>query len=235
LRYSLFCGEAFNKHLAKSWQRAAPETRVINLYGPTEATIAISSYEYPKEGEPAARNGVLSIGKIFPGQQYRIEAMDKDSTTGELMLAGTQVVSGYFRNEEMTSKAFAEIDGRRWYRTGDVAEEDDSGHIYFLGRKDQEIKFHGYRINLLEIDHTIRKYFRLDEVVTVFDTTKGQGQIVSFITYPSRKGVSRQQVLETCKERLPWYMVPEKIIFVEKMPVNINGKIDRAALKKRIT
>jgi amino acid adenylation domain-containing protein len=236
LRYSLFCGEPLGKHLSKKWRRAAPGSRVVNLYGPTEATIAITSYELPGEGDPDAMNGIVSIGKPFSGQKYKLDPVNStgEKGSGELLLGGSQVVESYFNDSEITQRAYKDKDGTRWYCTGDIATEDESGNLYFLGRIDQEIKHQGYRINLLEIDHTIRKFFRVDEVVTVYDESKGAGMIVSFITYPSRKGISRAKVMDTCKEKLPWYMVPEKVIFVEKMPVNLNGKIDRAALKKQI-
>ena len=243
LKYSFFCGEPLLEKTASAWQKAAPDSAVINLYGPTETTIAISAYEWKQDiKENKVKNGIVSIGKIFETQDYCI-ADDQDRILGTekkgfLHLSGSQVISGYFRDEENTKKYFKSLNKNNndwWYNTGDLVTGDNEHDLFFLGRQDNEVKISGYRVNLLEIDEIIRKATRSEMVATV-DCEHDGGEtktLVSFIE-KTEDVLSEEKIMEFCRKHLPWYMLPGKIIFMESLPLNENGKIDRKRLSEML-
>ena len=236
IRLSFFCGEPLPASLADKWQSATKDKPLINLYGPTEATIAISDYEWAAESKKE-KNGIVSIGKVFNGQKYCLLNEDSGicfSGKGELCLGGSQVIREYLNDPALSKKYFFRVDEMpetTWYRTGDVAETDEAGDLFYLGRLDSEVKISGYRVNLLEVDAVIKNVTGSEQIASVLDD-KGTPRIVSFIAGSS--GISEAGIIEHCKNKLPWYMIPEVIIFVNEMPLNINGKIDRNSLKELI-
>jgi acyl-coenzyme A synthetase/AMP-(fatty) acid ligase len=238
LRYSFFCGEPLTVLIAQAWQKAASSSEIINLYGPTEATIAISLYRPGNDIATAkSRNGILSIGKIFGGNHAKILGEDREPVrlgeSGELCLAGTQVVDGYLAEKVLSDNVFFDdpLNGLRWYRTGDMVIEDKEGDIFFMGRKDSEIKISGYRVNLLEVEHVASEYPGLQQAVAHYESAEpGIGSLICFILPQAGLEIKSNLFLEYCRSRLPWYMVPEKIIFVNEIPLNTNGKTDRKAL-----
>ena len=236
IRISFFCGEPLPDVIAGKWQAATGGKTVVNLYGPTEATIAISAYGWD-EDHHKSKNGITCLGHIFDGQEFMLldpETMKPAQKEGELCLGGSQVISGYLDDDQLTEKYFIQMDeqpGKRWYRTGDLACLDEEGSLFFLGRTDAEVKISGYRVNLLELDAVIRKAAGSELVASILHE-KQTPAIVSFVGRD--KDVSEQAIMQACKLELPWYMIPERIIFVNEMPLNINGKIDRNKLKQMI-
>jgi amino acid adenylation domain-containing protein len=236
IRMSFFCGEPLTSDIAEKWRLATSGNEIINLYGPTEATIAISAYGWNRESQKAL-NGVVSLGKIFPEQQYILidpHSAEHTGGEGELCLGGSQVISGYLNNPDLTKEHFIQLKsnpGKTWYRTGDLVKEDADGDLFFLGRKDAEVKISGYRVNLLEVDAVIREAAGNTDAASVLHE-KRNPVIVSYVSkYP---GYDEHQLLQACRNELPWYMIPERIIFVEEMPLNVNGKIDRNKLKQML-
>jgi len=238
IRLSFFCGEALGENTARAWKTAAAESRVVNLYGPTEATIAISRYDIPDEpGKWKVEIGIVAIGKVFAGNSFLILKENIEDQTGELCLAGNQVVCSYYKNEEADRLGFF-IDNEtntRYYRTGDLVKMDDSGDLFFLGRKDSEVKISGYRVNLKEIENVLEKYESVRQAVVIFDSREpGAGSILAFIVLKEdEKTKIEEQLNLLCRDALPWYMVPGKFIFVDEIPLNVNGKVDRSLLMKR--
>jgi amino acid adenylation domain-containing protein len=237
LRLSFFCGEALPLSTAMAWKKAVPQSRLVNLYGPTEATIAISGYELPEDtGKWKMEIGIVSIGKIFNGNSFRIFADNASEDTGELYLSGTQVVDGYFENPEADKESFFTDTtlNQKFYRTGDMVKLDDEGDLFFLGRKDAEVKISGYRVNLKEIENLLEGYDSVDQAVVIYEQDeKTTGILLAFILVNSKKKASEEQDIGVyCRENLPWYMVPGKFIFVKEIPLNVNGKVDKTALLK---
>ncbi len=237
LKYSFFCGEPFFLNTALDWQKAAPKSKVINLYGPSETTIAISSCELKNEKNPE-KNGIFSIGKVFPAQEYciindKIEVL-KSGEKGELCLRGSQVIGGYFNNPESTAKSFIQIPGKGnklWYKTGDLIIE-ETGNLFFLGRLDSEVKVNGFRVNLQEIDYIVMRASGSEFVASVSYSKENDGvnKLYSFVCPAQNKNISEPEIISSCKEKLPWYMIPEKVFIIEEMPLNKNGKIDKRKL-----
>jgi acyl-CoA synthetase (AMP-forming)/AMP-acid ligase II len=228
--------------LAKQWQEAAPNSVIENLYGPTETTIAISHYRWDNVTSPdRCRNGIVPIGEIFKGQTCCIidEKLNvlPPGEKGELCLSGSQVTQGYLNNIEKTRMQYINIPAfgdRIWYKTGDLALQDEEGCVYYLGRVDNQVKILGYRVELQEIDAVLRKASGSEMAVSVaWPISDGSAQgIVGFIC--GGNTTNKDEILSYCSLFLPKYMMPSAIFFVENMPLNANGKINRNDLIKKL-
>jgi len=240
VRLSFFCGEALHSRLANAWKTATPQSRLVNLYGPTEATIAITCYELPENSELwKSELGIISIGHIFEGNSFILQGATSQVTCevgeGELCVGGNQVVDGYFQNEEADIDSFYTdpVSLQKWYKTGDLVKVDEDGDLFFLGRKDAEVKISGYRVNLKEIENVLAEYESVGQAVVILDKTgDDQGMILAFILEKEEEKAEEKELDAFCRQQLPWYMVPGKFIFVKEIPLNLNGKVDIASLKK---
>lgn len=235
IRLSYFCGEALHAKTASAWKTAVPQSRIINLYGPTEATIAVTHYELPDNTALwKSTLGIISIGRVFEGNTFTFQGAGPMDCDGELCLSGNQVVDGYFENEAADKDAFCidPVSSKKWYKTGDLIKADKDGDLFFLGRRDAEVKISGYRVNLKEIENVLAGYEAVEQAVVMYiQHEDGQGTIRAFIL-GNRPGKIEEKDLDAfCRQQIPWYMVPGKYIFVEEIPLNPNGKVDRAALK----
>ena len=146
------------------------------------------------------------------------------------MIAGQQLAQQYLGSPVLTQARFPTLDGKRWYRTGDLAFQDPSGVFHCLGRIDHQIKLLGYRVELEEIEAQLRAVSGIELVAAVpwpIENGSPTG-IVGFVSAPS---VDAQRMIASLRTRIPHYMVPRRIIAVQTMPINASGKVDRQALK----
>ena len=124
----------------------------------------------------------------------------------------------------------------KFYKTGDLVKVDKEGDLFYLGRKDSEVKISGYRVNLKEIENVLTESGAIVQAVVICDQDKdGQGKITAFILLNTLDSIAEKDLDALCREKLPWYMVPGKYIFVQEIPLNMNGKVDIAALKVKYT
>lgn len=240
LRLSLFCGEALPISLAEEWSRVAPNSRILNLYGPTEATIAITAHEY-RQG---ACEGFASVplGSAFP-QSAAValsEAGDpvQFGEAGELWLGGAQIANGYINNEAETAQRFVSrrIEGYpydRWYRTGDSVRADREHGMVFLGRRDDQVKINGYRVELLEVEEALRAASDCPDVAAVAWPISADGAAEGVVGFVCGSPRAQGDILSACRVRLASYMVPRRLLAIDSIPVNSNGKVDRRALQAR--
>ncbi|WP_019423290.1 AMP-binding protein [Paenibacillus sp. OSY-SE] len=241
LRYSFFCGEALPQSVAEVWQEAANHSVVVNLYGPTEATIAISQYRWDSRYSPSeCVQGLVPIGHVFPTQEWKIIGEDLREMlvgkAGELLLSGTQVTKGYLNDDKKTKQAYITLpneNGKIWYRTGDIVIRDESNNLYYLGRIDNQLQILGYRVEIQEIEHVLLTTGVTFAVVVplLLDNGKVEG-VYAFL--PKEEEVNHLEILNYCHKKLPDYMIPRKLFFVEELPLNTNGKIDRKQLIKQL-
>lgn len=237
LRFSLFCGEPLPAIYAQAWQEAAPDSILENLYGPTEATIAISNYRWDNARSPQqCVNGIVPIGWVFDGQNACVVDQDRQPVatgeSGELCLAGSQVTTGYWNNPKKTAEQFVHLGDQdaHWYGTGDLAKQDASGCLFYLGRSDHQVKIRGYRVELQEIEEVVRRASGTAQVVSVpWPVRNGSADgVIVFVS--GLESLDQSRVLTHCRGHLPEYMVPKKIYLLGEMPLNGNGKIDRDRL-----
>jgi amino acid adenylation domain-containing protein len=235
LRWSLFCGEALPAEVARDWSVSAPNSVVENLYGPTEATIACTAYRWDSGRSPEESElGIVPVGHPL-GEMSTLVTRDdfreaRPGHVGELLLSGPQVVKGYWRDEEATARAFVSVDGRSYYRTGDrVRRPAGDGPLRYLGRLDNQIKVLGHRVELGEVEAAVREETGVDAVVAVGwpRSSAGAAGIAAFVA-DTRVDVA--DLRRRLARRLPGYMVPREVRLLPDLPLNVNGKWDRAAL-----
>lgn len=239
LRQCILTAEASPLSLIEAWWECAKNTEIYDFYGPTEATIYCTFYKLQKGGKNKTLNGLVSIGKPLANCQAII--IDEDfkivpqGEKGELCIAGDQLSKGYWNNDLKNQSSFFEKtmnDGttRRFYRTGDLCYQDEDGDIMYAGRIDFQAKIQGFRVELGEIEYAAAQYLNGASLAAVaFENNNGLteiGMAIEKITF------DKKELLHFLQSKLPDYMIPSKIITIQEMPLNTNGKIDRNALKK---
>jgi amino acid adenylation domain-containing protein len=236
----IWCGEVLPTPILMHWMERLPHATFTNLYGPTEATIASSYHTVPEL--PASETDPIPIGVPCAGEELLI--LDEDmrevpaGEIGDLYLAGVGLSPGYWRDEEKTTAAFvpdprSTDGGQRIYRTGDLAQWGDDDLVYFLGRADSQIKHRGYRIELGEIETAINALAEVRECAVVgVDTGGFEGTAICCAYAPAvGRTVEPPQLREALRKSLPTYMLPSRWLTLDGLPKNVNGKIDRKALK----
>lgn len=227
LKYVYSGGEEFSQKLVQDIYRHT-RARAINVYGPTEATIWATSYEIQ------GHESIIPIGK--PLNNYQICICDGDNlcgigVPGELCISGEGVAIGYHNRTELTENRFVEsiISDGRMYRTGDLARMLPTGDIIFMGRMDDQVKYHGYRIELGEINNAVRNIENVIDVVTVINKDEQNADCMCcYITADKKMDLSL--VKDRLFEILPYYMVPERFMQIDEMPLNASGKIAKREL-----
>lgn len=238
VRLSLFCGEALPTSLALDWLATAPAARVFNVYGPTEATIAITEFEIDRAAPPIALP-TIPIGRSYAGAELAVvdEAGTAGAETGELWLAGPQLAIGYLKDPALTGEKFVfrELPGfasNRWYRTGDMVETSAAHGLVFRGRLDQQVKIQGYRVELAEVEAAVRTLDHAGEAAAFSYLTRAGAQAIGCAV--TNRAVTRDEVAAACKQLLPDYMIPDRLIHLDAIPLNQNGKVDRNALRRLV-
>ena len=227
-------GEALNCDIINSFTQIltrANSTQLHNLYGPTEATVDATYFDCTNY---QAEDKVVPIGK--PIWNTRIYILDEngdeciDGESGEIYISGDGVAAGYINNLELTEKMFVPdvfCSGAMMYRTGDWGKWRD-GVVEFLGRKDNQVKIHGIRIELEEIENQIIGYEEIKQAVVIAagDANK---KLVAY--YNSENTIDSLPIIDYLAKKLPKAMIPSEFIFIEKFPLNQNGKTDRKKLE----
>jgi amino acid adenylation domain-containing protein len=239
LRYSSFGGEPLTLDAVRAWQAAAPNSVVDNLYGPTEATVDCCGQRVEPGALPAVTpgRGVLAIGIPHPGSELAIvderhRPLPRDAV-GEIAIAGAQLSLGYLDDPALSAQRFREIDGKRWYLTGDLGMQDAAGCFHHLGRMDNQIKIHGHRVELEEIEAHAREAAGTDQVAAVAWPVQ-DGVAQGIVCFVARTGLAAAAIRALLRQRLPGYMLPTAIECVAALPVGGSGKIDRQALIARL-
>jgi amino acid adenylation domain-containing protein len=238
LRCSLFCGEALFEDQAAIWHRAAPGSAIYNLYGPTEATVAITVYPWIAAGE-VPRPAVVPMGRPFPGQHVVLVddslAPVAPGDVGEVCLGGSQVAAGYWNDPARTEDRFVRLSAPgadRWYRTGDLGRWDERDGFVFHGRIDQQVKIRGFRVELEEIETVLRNALNTEIAVALGWPEDDNGAARGITAFAATAAaIDEAEATRACRRALPDYMVPLRILPLDAVPLNANGKIDRLALK----
>ncbi|MBN2528066.1 MAG: amino acid adenylation domain-containing protein [Deltaproteobacteria bacterium] len=237
LKRVICSGEALPFELTRRFFEKLPNTELHNLYGPTEAAIDVTHWKCLKESP----DNVVPIG--FPIANIQLFILDEAlnpvpfGETGELHIGGIGLARGYWKREALSSERFIKNpleneESDRLYKTGDLARFREDGSIEFLGRIDFQVKIRGLRIELQEIEAVLMKHDSIKEAAIVAtDDSFAEKQLVAFLVPTNPNEKSTVDNLRTfLLEWLPDYMVPTRFVYLDKMPLSPNGKIDRKSL-----
>ena len=235
LRISFFNGEALTSRLARAWKAAARGTEIWNTYGPTECTVAVATQRW-RDVPDLAEAGVVSIGTAFAnctaalldGEDIVPARAQRSGLVGELLLSTPQCFDGYL-DPELPSPFVTDDAGLRYYRTGDRVLS-RGGRLFWLDRLDQQVKIRGHRIELLEIEHQVRRRLESDALAVIAHPRRYPTELVLFVA-----GDRKAPKLTAEALGLPGYMVPRRTILLDALPLTAHGKLDRNALHELLT
>ncbi|OBY78851.1 hypothetical protein BBG47_14435 [Paenibacillus sp. KS1] len=223
-------GEPCSLKLANKWSQC---TRFYNAYGPTEGTVCTTVLEFNH------LSNRVTLGKTIDNVQAYILDRNLDPVpigiVGELFIGGKGLARGYANRPGLTAEKFiphpySNTLGARLYRTGDLATYDENGDIVYVGRVDNQLKIRGYRIETEEIELTIKQLAYIQEAAIIPNIKNNlQDYITAYIVSDSET-VTVDLIKTHLMEKLPFYMIPSKFVFIDQIPLNISGKIDKKKL-----
>lgn len=239
----LFAGEVFPIKYLRQLMELIPQAKYYNLYGPTETNVC--TY-YPVEEIPSDLVQFLPLGKACANTEVfavnESQEITKPGEVGELYVRGPSLMKGYWGMPEKTRSSLAPfpVAGCNWeekvYRTGDLVKQDFDNNYIYLGRRDNQIKSRGYRIELEEIETTLYNHPAIEEVAVIAIPDEEIGnKIKAIIALDKGNTLTKNHVESFCAERLPKYMIPELIEFRIELPKTPTGKIDKTFLRTQFS
>ncbi|QYE75421.1 non-ribosomal peptide synthase/polyketide synthase [Pseudomonas aeruginosa] len=243
-------GEAMPPESLLAWKAAGLEhVRLLNTYGPTEATVTVTTLDCaPYVDGSKAIPATMPIGKVLPGRAiYLLDDAGQPApvgAVGELVIGAELLARGYFKRPDLTAARFIpdpfdEQGGGRLYRTGDLARYGADGVIEYVGRVDHQVKVRGFRIELGEIEACLGEHPAVREALVIAVEGTAGAQLVAYLVPQAEALASatlevqaalRNELKALLRDSLPEYMVPAHLLFLERLPLSPNGKVDRKAL-----
>ncbi|MGW5532275.1 amino acid adenylation domain-containing protein, partial [Streptomyces xanthochromogenes] len=233
---AVLAGEALPAQTVQDLRAALPSCTIVNAYGPTEATVYATAWfagdrvpdQAPPIGRPVARTRAYVLdGRMRP---------QPPGVTGELFLGGGGLARGYLGRPGLTAQRFVADPfggpGARMYRTGDLVRWTADGQLEYLGRTDQQVKVHGFRIELGEVEEMLRRCPGVAEAAVAVSGDDDNRRLTGYVVPVPGQALTPDFVRRTLAQTLPDYMVPASVLLLEELPLNPNGKLDRARLPK---
>lgn len=238
IRCVIFGGEALNPGRLKSWKDRYPNTRLINMYGITETTVHVTFKEI---GEVEIKDNISNIG--FPIPTLSLYVMDRHlmlhppRVAGELCVGGWGVARGYLNRPGLTHEKFVANPNQRnerLYRSGDLARILDNGELEYLGRIDQQVQIRGFRVEPGEVENLLLHHPQVKDAVVITKTSSdshgfGETSLCAYLVFDDTQ-LEISEIKTFLSQQLPDYMIPSFFVPLERIPLTINGKVDRAAL-----
>ena len=231
IRTVMFSGEVMPAKHLKAWRSRLPQSTFVNLYGPTEVTCNCLYHILDPQRD---YGDGMPLGKPFPHCDVVLvdeggNVVTEAGVDGELLVRGPSLALGYLGQPELTNRAFTQNPANdrfpdRVYRTGDLAMLNEQGELVFRGRKDNQVKYQGHRIELEEVDLAFERLPGVNRCRCVFDSKRKR--LLAF--YEGSADASELPLV--AREKLPSFMRPTSIRRVQGMPLNKNGKVDRSGL-----
>lgn len=227
-------GEALRCDLVEELYSLPGVERIYNLYGPTEdttySTWALVSRE--ERGEPAIGQPIDHSDAVVLDEERRPVPPGE---SGELYLGGAGLARGYLHRPDLTGDRFIDLrtntGTHRFYRTGDKVSHDRDGQLRFHGRLDHQVKLRGFRVELGEVEAAVRASREVSDAIVIMRADHlGRDRLVAYVVVKSGEEVDTATLRDTTAKCLPDYMVPTAWVVLERLPLTLNGKIDRSAL-----
>ena len=219
VRFFNFCGEPLYRSQVEEIFAAVPDAKVQNSYGPTESTVACKASMFTKKTFEGYKSPTVELGKDLPGV---ITFVEKE----ELVISGIQLANGYWLEKKLTEEKFLTniFEGKkiRCYFSGDIVKFDTHGRIFFVERKDQQVKIRGHRVELGEITAAIKGLGYSECYVSHWD-----GIVVAFICADA---LDEETLFKGLQEKLHLTAIPSKYVLVDEMPRTKNNKLDAKKL-----
>jgi amino acid adenylation domain-containing protein len=227
-------GEALETKLARRvYESFGRKVEIFNEYGPTEATVGCMIARFDAEGDERA---YVPIGR--PAANLQIYVLDEhlnpvpENVCGELYISGAGLAEGYLHREEQTKERFIDNpfrDGEKMYRSGDVARRLAGGELEYVGRRDEQVKFHGYRVELNEIRSALNGFRQVrDSIVILHRDAGGNDALIAY--YVARQEIEPEQLREHLSEHIFKETIPNFFVHLKRLPLTLNGKVNYAAL-----
>jgi amino acid adenylation domain-containing protein len=228
-------GDALFAENLSFWREHAPNVRLINEYGPTETVVGCAVYEVTPDAAPT---GAIPIGRpVANTELYLLDAHFRllpTGAVGELYIGGDGVARGYLNRPDLTAERFiphpfAHQPGARLYRTGDLARRLPDGQLEFLGRRDNQVKVRGHRIELNEVEAALCAHPAVRMAAVELRADRGGDKsLVAYVVCENE--VRDGELREWMRAHVPEYMIPTAFVTLAEFPLTPNGKLDRRAL-----
>jgi len=224
-------GDLVSADLQEAMKRVFPSAEIYVIYGCSEISCMGCTY-FAAPDRTVTRT---FVGKPFPNVTVRLYDAHQNlvpiGVVGEIYFAGAGVTQGYLNRDDLTQQKFIDLDGQRFYRTGDLGRFDAEGNLEILGRSDFQIQLRGMRIEPGEIEVTLRTCPGVrDGVVVLRPLWRDEEGLVAFVVLDAAKPPTPEELRRFLQAKLPDYMVPSLFVALEALPLNPNGKVDRRAL-----
>ena len=240
LRWAMVTGESAQVALINAWLALYPSIPVVNAYGPTEAADDIAQAIIERPLPP--RLLTAPIGHSLPNLDVHVldDRLEPApiGVPGQICVAGIGVGVGYWKQDEKTRASFRpnplpDAQGDTLYLTGDIGRRLDDGTLECFGRQDRQVKLHGFRIELAEIETALNGHAAIKEAVVIVTTGRAaHPQLVAFVVERGRTGLAAADVRGFLAAQLPKHMLPSHVVVLPNMPLSPAGKIDRQALSQ---
>jgi tyrocidine synthetase-3 len=235
LRYIIFGGSALWPAKLSAFHDRYPNIRLMNMYGITETTVHVTIKEI---GDEEIRSGISNIGVAIPTLScYVLDSYRQllpPGIAGELCVSGAGLARGYLNNPALTAEKFIAHPfktGERLYKSGDLARWLPSGELEYLGRMDQQLKIRGYRIEAGEIEHALLTHPAISSAAVIGYAFSEGNELVAYVVASTDESLPESSALRRhLSATLPDYMVPAYFVVLDKIPLTVNGKVDRRLL-----
>ncbi len=227
-----FCigGESLTAEVVNELRKRFPNAQINNHYGPTEATI-----------DAIVKTNVKTFGKNIIGKPmpntatYILNGANRPvpiGVLGEICLSGKSIANGYINRPDLTTTVFIENPfnpTQQLYKTGDLGRWTENGEIEFFGRKDNQYKIRGYRVELEEIERQLEKIEGIETgIVTALKNTSGDYELVAYFT--GTENLAIKEIRQSLAEVFPSFMIPSYFMRINEVPFSKSGKIDKKSL-----